>query len=178
MSVFNKVIKYVIFTKLNPAFVALACCVSTLINNVLPTGGRDTVLMRRCSDWLLGEGVQHWSHLVRCSRCTSSLFVEGGVVLLPQHLSEISVLVYYFILTSHRDRIKNRSLRRAFAFYGWCGFFCGSCTVSLPLHSSSTPSYFMTTKARKKISFRGNETTHRWIKSDHTKVNIYTLHTE
>lgn len=36
-----------------------------------------------------------------------------------------------YILSSHCDRIKNSSSGRAFPFYRWCGFNCGSWTLSL-----------------------------------------------
>lgn len=35
------------------------CSVSAFINYVLSVGGQDTMLMRCCSDWSLGEGVWH-----------------------------------------------------------------------------------------------------------------------
>ncbi len=54
-----------------------------------------------------------------------------------------------YIMTSHCYRNQKALLGGLFPFNGWCGLISRPCILSLPLRSSSTPSYFMTMEARK-----------------------------
>lgn len=64
-------------------------------------------------------------------------------------LSKIDGPTYFTFWYHSVTELKNNSWGGLFAFNDWCGFFGESSTLSLPLHSCTAPSYFMTTEAKK-----------------------------
>lgn len=119
-------------SEVQPLWLHCICSVSTSL----------TMLMRRCSDWLLGDGVQHWSP--SDSEAGELLCGGRGRAAVTARVALGDRWAYFTFWPHTVTELKTACWRGGlFPFYGRCGFICRSCSLSLFDHQNILYSLFL-----------------------------------